>query len=90
MPLTKGVTPVLKNVPRPIEQVILSWISNWTWTPVENLKRDKAFGDLNWDSLDIVELVMTRENKWSRDIPDADAANFKTVGDVVRYIQKNS
>jgi acyl carrier protein len=42
------------------------------------------------DSLDIVELVLALEDNWGRDIPDADAANFKTMGDVVRYILANS
>ena len=90
MPSTKGVTPVLKSVSSPTEQVILSWISESTSRPVANLQLGTSFGDLNLDSLDIVELVLALEDNWGRDIPDADAANFKTMGDVVRYILANS
>ena len=42
--------------------------------------------DLNADSLDIVELVMTMEEEFDLDIPDDDAEKMKTVGDVVKYI----
>ena len=90
MPLTKGITPVLKNVPRPSEQVILGWISESTSTPIENLQLDSTFDDLNMDSLDQVELVLALEDNWGKSIPDAEAENFRTVGDVVRYIQANS
>lgn len=44
--------------------------------------------DLNADSLDVVELVMALEEKFSIEIPDDDAEKIKTVGDVVTYIEK--
>lgn len=43
--------------------------------------------DLNLDSLDSVELVMALEDKFNVSIPDSDAMSFKTVGDVVNYIE---
>ena len=42
--------------------------------------------DLGADSLDIVELVMAVEEDFEVEIPDETAADFKTVGDVVRWI----
>ncbi len=42
--------------------------------------------DLNADSLDIVELVMTMEEEFDLDIPDEDAEKMKTVGDVISYV----
>ena len=46
--------------------------------------------DLGADSLDIVELVMTMEEEFDLDIPDEDAEQMKTVGDVVKYIASKS
>lgn len=42
--------------------------------------------DLDADSLDVVELVMELEDEFGLDIPDKDAASFKTVGDVFDYL----
>ena len=41
----------------------------------------------NLDSLDMEELIMAFEDEFGRRIPDADAAEFRTVGDVIRYFQ---
>ena len=46
--------------------------------------------DLGADSLDAVELSMALEDAFSVSIPDEDLANFKTVGDIVTYIDKNA
>ncbi|HPU44130.1 MAG TPA: acyl carrier protein [Dictyoglomaceae bacterium] len=44
--------------------------------------------DLGADSLDAVELIMALEEEFGIDVQDEDAEKFKTVGDVVRYIEK--
>ena len=45
--------------------------------------------DLNADSLDIVELIMALEDELDMEIPDEDAENFVTVGDVVRFVKSH-
>lgn len=45
--------------------------------------------DLEADSLDIVELIMAFEDKFGGEISDEDAQSIVTVGDVVRFIEKN-
>ncbi|ATD54938.1 acyl carrier protein [Clostridium chauvoei] len=45
--------------------------------------------DLNADSLDLVELMMALEDELDMEIPDEEAENFKTVGDVVKYLKAN-
>ncbi len=45
--------------------------------------------DLAADSLDIVELVMSIEEEFDIEISDEDAEKIVTVGDVVKYIEKN-
>lgn len=46
--------------------------------------------DLGLDSLDIVELVMTLEEKWNIVADDDDIKTLKTVSDVVKYIEANA
>ncbi len=44
-------------------------------------------GDLEADSIDILELLMTLEEENGIVIPDEKLAGFKTVGDIVRYLE---
>ena len=56
----------------------------------ENVTMEATFvDDLAADSLDIVELVMTIEEKFDLEIPDSDSVNIVTVGDVVKYIEEH-
>ena len=42
----------------------------------------------NLASLDMEELIMAFEDEFGCRIPDAAAAEFRTVGDVIRYFQQ--
>ena len=44
--------------------------------------------DLDDDSLDAVEVIMDLEEEFDIEIPDEEAENFKTIGDIVEYIKK--
>lgn len=44
--------------------------------------------DLGADSLDILQLLMRLEDQYGIFIPDKALATFKTVGDVVTYLEK--
>ncbi len=46
--------------------------------------------DLEADSLDVVDLVMTIEDEYGIEVPDDQIEKFRTVGDVVRYIEENT
>ena len=49
---------------------------------------EKSFvEDLNADSLDLTELIMTFEERFGFEISEEDAEKLKTVGDVVKYIE---
>ena len=43
--------------------------------------------DLGADSLDVVDLVMSIEERFDGEIPDEEVENIKTVGDIVKYIE---
>ncbi|MBR4270510.1 MAG: acyl carrier protein [Clostridia bacterium] len=44
--------------------------------------------DLHTDSLDLVEMLITLEDKYSISVPDEDAKNLTTVGKLVEYVEK--
>ena len=46
--------------------------------------------DFEADSVDVVDLVMSIEDEFGLEVPDDQIENFRTVGDVVRYIEENS
>lgn len=46
--------------------------------------------DLGADSLDTVEPVLSMEEEFGIEIPDEDAENLLTVGDLVGYITENT
>lgn len=52
-----------------------------------DVKEDASFtDDLNADSLDLVEMIMSLEEKFNVDISDEDAEQIKTVGQAVEFI----
>lgn len=62
---------------------------------VEQLGVDKAdvteskslVEDLNADSLDLTELIMTFEERFGFEISEQDAEKLKTVGDIINYVK---
>ena len=56
----------------------------------DNISDDDSFmDDLGADSLDTVELIMAFEEEFDIEIPDEDAENIRTVGDVLKYLEDN-
>lgn len=43
--------------------------------------------DLEADSLDLFELVMTLEDEYGVEIPSEELENLTTVGEVIRYLE---
>ncbi|MGZ3584978.1 MAG: acyl carrier protein [Ktedonobacterales bacterium] len=55
------------------------------------VKEDASFTeDLNADSLDLVELIMSLEEQFKLQISDEDAEKITTVGEAVEYIQEHT
>ena len=50
---------------------------------------EKSFvEDLNADSLDLTELIMTFEERFGFEISEEDAEKLKTINDVIEYIKQ--
>lgn len=45
--------------------------------------------DLDADSLDLVDLVMSFEDEFQIEVPEEEVRNIKTVGDIVKYIEEH-
>lgn len=57
----------------------------------EDVKPESKFvDDLGADSLDLVELIMSLEDKFQIEISDSEAEKIITVQDALDYIEKNS
>ncbi len=46
--------------------------------------------DLEADSLDLVELIMSLEEQFGVEIPDEDAEQITTVGDAINYLRERT
>jgi acyl carrier protein len=56
-----------------------------------DVKEDASFTeDLNADSLDLVELIMSLEEQFGLQISDEDAEKITTVGEAVDYIYEKT
>ncbi len=57
----------------------------------EQVTEDASFqGDLDADSLDLVELIMELEDQFGLKISDEDAQKIATVGEAVDYVTSHS
>lgn len=46
-------------------------------------------GDLDADSLDLVELIMSLEEEFGVEIPDEEAEKLETVNDAISYLNEH-
>ncbi|MFI5334306.1 MAG: acyl carrier protein [Chlamydiales bacterium] len=72
-----------------IEKEVMDIVTEQLGVDAADVTLDKSFvEDLNADSLDLTELIMTFEEKFGFEISEEEAEKLKTVGDVVAYIRK--
>ncbi|MEI6531299.1 MAG: acyl carrier protein [Chlamydiota bacterium] len=73
-----------------IEQEVIDIVVEQLGVDKAEVSTQKSFiEDLNADSLDLTELIMTFEERFGLEIAEAEAAKLKTVGDVVTYITQH-
>lgn len=72
-----------------IEKEVIDIIVEQLGVDATDVTLKKSFvEDLNADSLDLTELIMTFEERFGFEISEEDAEKLKTVEDVVTYITK--
>ena len=72
-----------------VEQEVIDIVVEQLGVDRDDVALDKSFvEDLNADSLDLTELIMTFEERFGCEISQEEAEKLKTVGDVVTYISK--
>lgn len=74
-----------------IEQDVIDIIVEQLGVDKADVTVEKSFvEDLNADSLDLTELIMTFEERFGFEISEEDAEKLKTVKDVVKYIEEKN
>lgn len=73
-----------------IYKKVTSILSDFSEMPMKKMKMDsKLMGDLDLNSLDVVNIVMAFEDAFDISIPDSDLDKFKTIADTVSYIKSH-
>lgn len=71
------------------EQEVIEIVVEQLGVQKDEVSLEKSFvEDLNADSLDLTELIMTFEERFGCDISEEEAEKLKTVGAVVDFIEK--
>lgn len=72
-----------------VEQEVIDIIVEQLGVDREEVAADKSFvEDLNADSLDLTELIMTFEEKFGFEISEGEAEKLRTVGDVIKFVNE--
>jgi acyl carrier protein len=71
-----------------LKQEVIDIVVEQLGVDKDDITESKSFvEDLNADSLDLTELIMTLEERFGCEIPQDDAEKLKTVGDVITYVE---
>ena len=72
-----------------IEKEVIDIVVEQLGVDPADVSPQKSFvEDLNADSLDLTELIMTFEERFGFEISEEEAEKLKTVADVIEYIKK--
>lgn len=71
-----------------VDKEVIDIVVEQLGVDAKDVSLEKSFvEDLNADSLDLTELIMTFEERFGFEISEEEAESLKTVGDVVSYIK---
>lgn len=72
-----------------VQQEVIDIVVEQLGVDRDDVTPEKSFvEDLNADSLDLTELIMTFEERFGCEISQEEAEKLKTVGDVIQYLEK--
>ncbi|MBQ7897464.1 MAG: acyl carrier protein [Clostridia bacterium] len=72
-----------------IEQIIEAIAKQLKVNPADITPETDIIDDLGADSLDVVELLMTIEDKFGIVVPDDEVTNLRTIAKMSEYIEEN-
>ena len=73
------------------EQEVIEIVAEQLGVDKSEVTPEKSFiEDLNADSLDLTELIMTFEERFGCEISEEEAEKLRTIGDVVSYIDQQN
>ena len=78
-----------KNSNMVIDKVIAILCEQFEVDENEITEETSLVDDLGADSMDSLDITMALEEEFDIEIPDEDAEELKTVGDIVNYIEAN-
>lgn len=71
-------------------QKVKNLVADHLCIPVDNIADDADIvKDLNADSIDLVEMIMTFEDEFGISIPDEKVSGIKTISDIVKFVDEN-
>lgn len=72
-----------------IEKEVIDIVVEQLGVDATEVTAEKSFvEDLNADSLDLTELIMTFEESFGCEISEEEAERLKTIGDAITFIKK--
>jgi acyl carrier protein len=71
-----------------LNQRIIKVIADTQHIPVETVKLDSTFAELNIDSLDGINILFALENEFNISVPDEAAKEIRSVRDAVEGVTK--
>ena len=71
-----------------LNQRIIKVIADTQHIPVETVKLDSTFAELNIDSLDGINILFALENEFNISVPDEAAKAIRSVRDAVEGVTK--
>jgi len=75
-------------MPDELSQRIIKVIADTQHIPVETVKLDRTFAELNIDSLDGINILFALENEFNINVPDEAAKEIRSVRDAVEGVTK--
>ncbi|MBR6751109.1 MAG: acyl carrier protein [Clostridia bacterium] len=74
-----------------MQERIINSISEQLCIDASKITLDSDFiSDLNADSLDIVQMLITMESEYGVEFDDDEIAGIKTVGDIVKFVESRA
>ena len=73
-----------------IETKVRAILSEQLKVDPARIKPESTFAEMEADSLGVIELLLLLEDEFGVNIPNGSAKDFKTLGDLLTYLEANA